>query len=87
MREEVPVHASSPVRRTESSPAIGKAVEEVRQIVASLEDALEQMEEVLKLVEIADRQKIGDEHEIESLRRQLRRIQSPRGGQEERHGH
>jgi hypothetical protein len=86
-REDAPVHAHAPAHGLESGPAISKAVEEVRRIVASLEDALEQMEEVLKLVETADRQKIGDEQEIESLRRQLRRIQPPRGGQEERHGH
>jgi hypothetical protein len=86
-REEAPVRPHQPARRLEAGSAIGKAVEEVQRIVASLEDALEQMEEVLKLVETADRQKIGDEQEIDSLRRQLRRIQSPRSGQEERHGH
>ena len=54
-------------------------IDEVRQIVVSLEQALEQMEEVQELVELADRQKSADEREIESLRRALRRIQSPHG--------
>lgn len=36
------------------------------------------MEEVQELVELADRQKSADEREIESLRRALRRMQSPR---------
>jgi hypothetical protein len=51
----------------------------VRQIVESLEQALEQMEEVLELVELAERQKSGDEREMDSLRRALRKIQPPRG--------
>ena len=35
------------------------------------------MEQVLRLVEEAERQKTGDEREIESLRRALRKIQPP----------
>jgi hypothetical protein len=52
----------------------------VTQIVESMRQTLVQMEEVLELVELAERQKLGDEREIDSLRRALRRIQSPRGG-------
>ena len=54
------------------------------QIVESLKQTLEQMEEVLELVELAERQKSADEREIESLRRALRKIQQPRGRQQER---
>jgi hypothetical protein len=61
------------------SSAISRAIDEVRQIVISLEQVLEQMEEVRELVELVDRQKSADEREIESLRRALRRIQQPRG--------
>jgi hypothetical protein len=50
----------------------------VRHIVESLEQALDLMEEVQRLVELAEQQKIGDEREIENLRRMLRRIQPPR---------
>jgi hypothetical protein len=57
----------------------------VRQIVQSLEQALEQMEEVQELVDLADRQKSADEREIESLRRALRRIQQPRGHKDTPH--
>ncbi len=72
------------VGKTESAAAaVSKAVDEVRQIVESLEHALEQMEEVLKLVELAEHQKFDDEREIESLRRALRKIQPPRGRREE----
>src|ERR1051325_6530651 len=77
IRETREVHASHSSRKFSAS-AIAQAVDEVRQIVESLEQALEQMEEVLKLVQTAEQQKIGDEREIESLRRALRKIQSPR---------
>jgi chromosome segregation ATPase len=69
------------------APAIGRAVDEVRQIVESLEQALEQMEEVRELVELAERQKSADEREIESLRRAWRRIQQPRSYKETRPEH
>lgn len=54
------------------------------QIVESLKQALRQMEEVLELVEHAERQKLADEHEIDSLRRLLRQLQHPRSSGGER---
>jgi acyl-CoA reductase-like NAD-dependent aldehyde dehydrogenase len=63
--------------------AISRAVNEVTDIVESLREALTQMEEVLELVEHAERQKITDEREIESLLRALHQLQS-RGGRTER---
>jgi hypothetical protein len=74
---------SPPPFSAAAASALGQAVDEVHAIVESLEHALEQMEEVMRLVETAERQKIGDEHEIESLRRALRQLQS-RGGRPER---
>jgi len=65
-------------------PAISRAIEEVTQIVESLKHTLDQMEEVLELVEVAERQKTADEREIESLRQALRRIHQPRGEPRER---
>jgi hypothetical protein len=59
--------------------AISQALDEVMQIVDALKRAADQMEEVLELVELAERQKLADEHEIESLRRALRQLQRPRG--------
>ena len=56
-------------------------------IVDSLKEALEKMEDVLELVEQAERQKLSDEHEIDSLRRLLRQLQHPRGGRSERREH
>ena len=36
------------------------------------------MEEVLRLVELAEHQKFADERELESLRRALHKLQPPR---------
>jgi hypothetical protein len=49
------------------------------QTIDALKQAVEQMEEVLELVELAERQKLADEQEIESLRRALRQLHRPRG--------
>lgn len=57
--------------------AVTQAIDEVTAIIEKLKGAVEQMEEVLELVELAERQKIADEREIETLRRQLRRIHQP----------
>jgi len=67
------------------------------EIIEALKRAVDQMEEVLELVELAERQKLGDEREIESLRRALRQLhdrprelrgqrdlREPRGSQERR---
>ncbi|MGO9479304.1 MAG: hypothetical protein ACLP7I_15340 [Limisphaerales bacterium] len=56
-------------------------------IVEALKQALGQMEDVLELVEHAERQKLADEHEIDSLRRLLRQLQHPRSGRGERREH
>ena len=67
--------------------AISQAVIEVTQIVESLKQALNQMEDVLELAELAERQKLTDEREIDSLRQLLRQLQHPRSGRGERRGH
>ena len=74
-----PVPAAAPVARAPKpdGSAINRTVEEVRQIVDSLEQALEQMGEVLRLVELAEHQKFADERELESLRRALHKLQPP----------
>lgn len=78
---ETPASIEAPIA-VESAPqlsAIHQAIDEVMQIVESLKGALDKMEEVLELVEVAERQKLADEREIESLRRALRQLQRPRG--------
>jgi len=74
-----PVPAVVPAARAAKpdGSAIHQTVGEVRQIVESLEQALEQMVEVLRLVELAEHQKFADEREIESLRRALHKLQPP----------
>lgn len=79
-RVERPEPPESPSERVPEGSAISHAVSEVTHIVESLRQSLTQMEEVLELVELAERQKLGDEREIDSLRRALRRIHQPRGG-------
>src|SRR5215471_12231514 len=58
--------------------AIQKAIDEVNQIVVALRGALDDMEEVFETMEVAERQKKGDEEEIETLRRALRGLRRPR---------
>jgi predicted RNase H-like nuclease (RuvC/YqgF family) len=73
-----------PEREREHEPAsqasIQGAIEQVTDIIESLRDAVDEMEEVLETVELAERQKTADEQEIESLRRALRQLQRPREG-------
>jgi hypothetical protein len=85
----LPADAPALLERKIETPAsaIGRAIEEVTQIVESLKQTLDQMEEVLELVELAERQKVADEREIESLRRALRKIHQPHEGRGEHHEH
>ncbi len=53
------------------------------QIVEALKQAHDKMEEVLELVELAERQKLADEREIDQLRRAMRQLHRPR---ERQHG-
>jgi hypothetical protein len=55
-----------------------QAADEVADVIESLKRTLAQMEDVLELIETAERQKLTDEREIESLRRALRSLQSRR---------
>lgn len=78
--------AREPVRpvstEARSGSAIGQAVAQVNGIIELLRRALDEMEEVLETVELAERQKIEDEREIESLRRALRQLHRPREGEQ-----
>ena len=81
LRRAPAAHAAKP-----EGSVIGRTVDEVRQIVESLEQALEQMEEVLRLVELAEHQKFDDERELESLRRALHKLQPPHRERREQGG-
>jgi hypothetical protein len=67
-----------------SSP-LGKSIEQVSQVIEELKHVLDEMEEVLETLELAERQKIDDEREIESLQRALRQLHRPRDGGQHRH--
>ncbi len=72
-------------QRPTGSP-IAQAVAQVEQIIKNLKDSLRELEEVLESLDDAQRQQIGDEKEIESLRRALSILQRDRqsGLREER---
>ncbi|MCW5555212.1 MAG: hypothetical protein KIS67_24000 [Verrucomicrobiae bacterium] len=70
---------SKPPEPDSQTSAISQALDEVSQVVEALRKALDQMEEALELVELAERQKLADEQELDSLRRALRQLQRPRG--------
>lgn len=70
-------------RREEMEPvqgpaAITDAIEQVNRVIEELKHALDEMEEVLETLELAERQKIDDEREIQSLQRALRHLHRPR---------
>ena len=80
-----PVHAEGaapplPARERQPAPpaAVAQAIEEVNHIIETLRGALEDMEEVLETLELAERQKNADEQEIETLRRGLRQLHRPK---------
>ena len=68
--------------RPAETTAISEAVAHATEIAESLKQMIDQLDEVLELVEVAERQKLADEREIEELRRALRRIQPPRREQQ-----
>jgi hypothetical protein len=73
--------APEPVHET---PSVTRAIGQVNQIIDELKRALDEMEEVLETLELAERQKIDDEREIENLQRALRQLHRPRDGGERR---
>jgi hypothetical protein len=57
---------------------ITQATAQVEDVIKSLREALRELEEVLEILDDAQRQQIGDEKEIESLRRALSALQRER---------
>lgn len=70
-------HRHDPQQRQAGSPLI-RAVAQVEDIILSLKESLRELEEVLEILDDAQRQQIGDEKEIESLRRALSVLQRER---------
>jgi predicted RNase H-like nuclease (RuvC/YqgF family) len=65
-------------RQPASAASVQHAIDEANRIIDTLRAALEDMEEVLETLELAERQKDADEQEIESLRRALRQMHRSR---------
>lgn len=90
--ERRPISAPRESFSEATGSAISQAISQVSEIIETLKRTLEEMEEVLELTELAERQKLADEREIESLRRALRQLQRPRPERQrdeerpERHG-
>lgn len=64
--------------RPAETSAISEAVAHATFIANALKELHDQLDEVLELIEVAERQKIADERELDELRRALRRIQPQR---------
>jgi hypothetical protein len=76
---------SSPPRERESGEArptgdLRTAIEQVEEVQSDLEKVLEDINEILRTLVQADREKTGSEREIEMLRESLRRLRGDRGG-------
>ena len=83
--DRMPSPAREPMRESPPSKppeifAVSKAIDQVNHVIADLKQVLVEMEELLETLELAERQKIDDERELESLHRALRRMHNPREG-------
>ncbi len=67
--------------RPAETSAIHQAVVHATEIAEGLKILVDRIDEILELVEVAERQKLADERELDNLRRALRRIQPPRQSQ------
>ena len=63
--------------RIPGSPIV-LAIEQVEDVVRTLKESLRELEEVLEILDDAQRQQIGDEKEIDTLRRSLSALQRAR---------
>jgi hypothetical protein len=74
-REREPVRVSEPEPELdETGSPISRAIEKVQLITKELRDALDQMEDILELLEEAERQQIGDDREVKALRKSLENL-------------
>jgi hypothetical protein len=78
--EPEPGHAPAPPQAPASMSAIQEAIKDVDHIIETLRATLDDMEEVLETLELAERQKDADEREIEQLQRSLRQFHRPQDG-------
>ena len=78
LRPPKPAYVKPADFRPAETSAIHEAVSIATEIATSLKQMIDQLDEILELVEVAERQKLADEREIDELRRALRRIQPPR---------
>ncbi len=53
-------------------------MEDVYRIIEALQHVMEDLDELLETLELADRQKLEDERELDKLRQALKQVQRPR---------
>lgn len=63
--------------RIQGSPIV-RAIEQVEDVIRTLKESLRELEDVMEILDDAQRQQIGDEKEIETLRRSLSTLQRAR---------
>jgi len=78
---------AEPPRQPAAPANVRGAIDEVNHVIEKLRESLDDMEEVLETLELAERQKDADEHEIDSLRRALRQVNRPRENPQQRPHH
>jgi hypothetical protein len=73
---------AAPAESTETHPPgnIRAAIEEVEGVQSDLEKVLEDINEILRVLIQADREKTASEREIDMLRESVRRLRGDRGG-------
>lgn len=92
MERSAPMRSEPRDFKPASPPAVAEAITLVTHILNSLKRVLDEMEEVLETLELAEVQKNADEREIQSLLQALRQFErrgpEPRHEQQgERHGY
>jgi hypothetical protein len=81
-RPQHPRPPTKPATSEQISSAVGEAIEEVYRITEVLKRVLEDLDELLETLELAERQKLEDDRELDSLRRALRLL-TPRPQQQQ----
>jgi len=74
-RPPVSRHEPRPPTQAQVTSAIAEAIEDVYNITEVLKKVLEDLDELLETLELAERQKIEDERELDNLRRAIRQLQ------------
>jgi hypothetical protein len=73
-RSQPPRQPTKPATPEQISSAVGEAIEDVYRITETLKRVLDDLDELLETLELAERQKLEDERELDTLRRAMRQV-------------